>query len=149
MMMELPREEPRGHSRSKSSTIVKMRNPFFATDSGITAAATNAFRHHDRRNRWAKTMAVTNSIRLDRILLHSRATSISSPGIDNMIPSCVAGGRRPSGESGPSNVATAPIPHGDCSQDEGGRNADVVSGNEKGQTSVPMGMVGRLRSRHQ
>ena len=36
-------------------------------------------------------MVVTTSIRLERILLHSRATSISSPGIDSMIPSCVAG----------------------------------------------------------
>ena len=36
-------------------------------------------------------MVVTTSIRLERILLHSRATSISSPGMDNMIPSCVTG----------------------------------------------------------
>src|ERR1039457_675522 len=36
-------------------------------------------------------MVVTTSIRLDRILLHSRATSMSSPGMDSMIPSCVTG----------------------------------------------------------
>src|SRR5260370_35617255 len=36
-------------------------------------------------------MVVTTSIMLDRILLHSRATSISSPGMDNMIPSPVTG----------------------------------------------------------
>src|SRR6266446_2883087 len=36
-------------------------------------------------------MVVTTSIMLDRMLLHSRATSISSPGMDNMIPSRVTG----------------------------------------------------------
>src|ERR1700691_2085887 len=36
-------------------------------------------------------MVVTTNIRLERILLHSRATSISRFGMDNMIPSCVTG----------------------------------------------------------
>ena len=36
-------------------------------------------------------MVVTTSIRLDRMLLHSRLTSISRFGIDSMIPSCVTG----------------------------------------------------------
>ena len=36
-------------------------------------------------------MVVTTSIRVDRILLHSRATSILRLGIDSMIPSCVTG----------------------------------------------------------
>src|SRR5208283_3316375 len=51
----------------------------------------NTFAQAERSKRWASTIVVTNNIRLERILLHSSATSSVSPGIVNWTPSCVTG----------------------------------------------------------
>src|SRR5271166_2655989 len=58
---------------------------------GIAARMTIPLPQAERSKRWASTIVVTNNIRLERILLHSSATSSVSPGIVNWTPSCVTG----------------------------------------------------------
>jgi hypothetical protein len=58
-----------------------------ASVSGIAAAISKAFRHQERRKGCAKTMVITISTKLDRMLLHSRATSILGPGMSKTVPS--------------------------------------------------------------
>ena len=70
-----------------------MRMPFLTKDKGIAAATSKLLRHQEPSKRWASTNVVITSIRLERMLLHSRATSMSSPGMDSIIPSCVTGTR--------------------------------------------------------
>jgi hypothetical protein len=68
-----------------------MRRPFFATDKGTARAITMSFLQRERKRICAKTMVVTNNIMLDRMLLHSGATSIVNPGIVISIPACSTG----------------------------------------------------------
>src|SRR5271165_4651793 len=58
---------------------------------GIAARMTTPLPQAERSKRWASTIVVTNNIRLERILLHSSATSSVSPGMVNRTPSCVTG----------------------------------------------------------
>ena len=80
-----------GSDRVPSSAIVNIRTAFFATDKGIAAITSRVFLHLERRKSWAKTRVVTTSIMVERMLLHDCATSMSSPGIDRIIPSRVTG----------------------------------------------------------
>ncbi len=75
-----------GSTRVLSIPIVKIRSPFLATDRGIANKIIRNFRHGVRRSICARTMVVTSNMRLDRMLLHSRATSTFRPGIDSTIP---------------------------------------------------------------
>ncbi len=68
-------------TRVVSSAMTKMRSPFFATESGIATATTSTLRQGERNRSCAKTMVVTTRIKLDRMLLHSRATSTVNPGM--------------------------------------------------------------------
>ncbi len=52
----------------------KIRSPFLATESGIANATTTLFRQAVRKSICAKTIVVTTNIKLERMLLHSRAT---------------------------------------------------------------------------
>src|SRR5580698_9383124 len=71
--------------------ITKMRKPFLATDNGTATATTNNFRQKERNRSWASTMVVTTSIKLERMLLHSFATSTVKPGMVRKKPSCDTG----------------------------------------------------------
>ncbi len=64
-----------------------MRRPFFATDRGMATAAAKVFRQAERKLTCASTMVVTTNIRLERMLLHSGATSTVKPGIVMRVPS--------------------------------------------------------------
>src|SRR5579863_8275709 len=68
-----------------------MRSPFFATDRGMATATTTAFRHTERKPNCARTMVVISNIELDRMLLHSLATSTVKPGMVSMKPFCATG----------------------------------------------------------
>jgi hypothetical protein len=70
---------------------VKMRTPFLKSDRGMTSKINRVFRQAVRRHTCESTMVITNNIRLERILLHSRATSTVSPGIETRTPSREAG----------------------------------------------------------
>ncbi len=70
---------------------VKILTAFFSTESGTAKRTIKVLRQIDFRNKWASTRVVTNSIRLDRMLLHSRATSTVTPGIEMNIPFCMTG----------------------------------------------------------
>src|SRR3981189_2942747 len=63
-----------------------MRRPFLAADKGTATAMTKSFLQGEHNRTWAKTMVVTINIKLDRILLHSAATSTVNPGIEISIP---------------------------------------------------------------
>ena len=63
-----------------------MRMPFLATDRGTTSNTTRSFFQVLRSSTWARTIVVTSNIKLDRMLLHSRATSTVRPGIDTRTP---------------------------------------------------------------
>src|ERR1700731_3956542 len=71
--------------------MVKIRIPFLKIERGMATSTTADFLQKERRNKCARTMLVTISIRLDRRLLHSWATSRLSPGIDSRMPSWVTG----------------------------------------------------------
>ena len=60
---------------------------FFAIDSGTATSTAPILLQTERRNKCANTMLVTKSIKLERILLHSMATSMLSPGIESTKPS--------------------------------------------------------------
>src|SRR5271166_1493712 len=60
---------------------------------GMMARMTRAFPQAERSKRWASTILLTSNTRLERILLHSLATSMFSPGIDSTTPSCPTGTR--------------------------------------------------------
>jgi len=62
-----------------------------AIDKGIATATTRAFRQNERKSRWARTITVTSNIKLDRMLLHSGATSRVNPGICRSVPLCATG----------------------------------------------------------
>src|SRR5271166_5003094 len=70
---------------------MKIRNPFLAMERGIAANITRTLPQGEPSKSWASTMVVTNKIRLERMLLHSSATSSVSPGIVSRRPSCVTG----------------------------------------------------------
>ena len=80
-----------GSTRVVNIPIAKIRNPFLATDRGIANKIIRIFRHGVRRSTCASTMVVTSNMRLERMLLHSRATSMFRPGMDSKIPSRALG----------------------------------------------------------
>jgi hypothetical protein len=80
-----------GSTLVASIAMVKMRNPFLATDRGITKSTAAVLLHGDRSISQANTMVVISSIRLERILLHTFATSSVNPGIESNKPSCATG----------------------------------------------------------
>jgi aldehyde dehydrogenase (NAD+) len=77
--------------RVASIAIANMRSPFLATEIGIATAMTKIFRHEERKSICARTMVVTSNIELDRMLLHSRATSTVKSGMCSSIPRCSTG----------------------------------------------------------
>jgi len=71
--------------------IVKIRSPFFATERGMAARTTRTLPQPEPRKRCASTMLQTTNIRLERMLLHSLATSTVKPGIVSKTPFCATG----------------------------------------------------------
>src|SRR5258708_7763216 len=71
--------------------IVKIRSPFFATERGIATRTTRTLPQPERRKRCASTMLQTTNIRLERMLLHSLATSTVKPGMVSKTPSFATG----------------------------------------------------------
>ena len=88
--MESASEET-GSTRVASMAMANMRSPFLATERGIAAAITKAFRQGERKRSCARTMVVTSNIELDRMLLHSRATSTVNPEMCSSMPRCSTG----------------------------------------------------------
>jgi hypothetical protein len=82
--------------KPRSTRVVSMartntRSPFFATERGIATVIAKAFCQAERKLTCARTMVVTASSKLERMLLHSWATSTVNPGMVSCIPSCVTG----------------------------------------------------------
>jgi len=80
-----------GSTRVASIAMVNMRSPFFATESGIDIRIIKAFRQGERKSSCARTMVVTINMELERMLLHSRATSTVNPGMCTNTPCCCTG----------------------------------------------------------
>ena len=57
-----------------------------ATETGIARAITSHFRHVVRNRSCARIMVVISNIELERMLLHSLATSTVSPGMSIRMP---------------------------------------------------------------
>ena len=74
-----------------STPSTNMRSPFLATERGIATATTTTFRQDDRNSKCATTVVVTSNIMLERMLLHSGATSMVNPGICTSMPRCSIG----------------------------------------------------------
>ena len=73
-------------TRVVSMARTNIRSPFLATDIGIATAITKAFRQTERKSICARTIVVTTSIKLERMLLHSLASSIVNPGTVICVP---------------------------------------------------------------
>src|SRR5947208_5795836 len=80
-----------GSTRVPSIESVTIRSAFFAIERGTVAAITAALHHGERRLTCERTMLAINNITLERILLHSRATSMLTPGIERTNPWCETG----------------------------------------------------------
>ena len=63
----------------------------FTTDNGTATKMATVFRQVERNRTCASTMVVTKSMELERMLLHSCATSTERPGIVSTNPSCETG----------------------------------------------------------
>src|ERR1035438_6251611 len=71
--------------------MTRIRNPFRRIPSGITKATSTILRQRVLRKRWDVSKLEMNSTQLERIPLHSLATSSVIPGMDSTTPSWLTG----------------------------------------------------------
>ena len=75
-----------GPTYTQSSPMTRIRNPFLTIASGITNVSSANLRHVLLRKRWDARTLVMKSTTVERIPLHSRATSSTIPGSVNIVP---------------------------------------------------------------
>jgi hypothetical protein len=73
-------------TRVPNIVMAKIRNPFLRSERGTASKTRRASRHDVRNSTCARTIVATSNIRLERMLLHSCATSTFGPGMERKTP---------------------------------------------------------------